>query len=274
VSAILFKPEPVSVKWVNPENAPGKWLKVTTEQKKLNFFENLSKSFLKFKIIIDDIFIDKQTKLLIDRQIRYLEELSASVELRSKAYVSSVGDLRIYELAVLENNRQALSALKDAKILVDANYNEYMKARELYLKEIDVLFSNQNKFYIKNTPRIGKSIATENFPKVDIKFTNEFLLKIREFELAREKSIRIQYVKELLEAKKQGWSKFAIGELKINYLQELGSVYNEVSLIEEIKRKYNEWQLNIPKFKLIARERIVNIKVIDEIWLKNISPDK
>jgi len=47
VSAILFKPEPVLVKWVNPENAPGKWLKVTTEQKKLNFFENLSKSFLK-----------------------------------------------------------------------------------------------------------------------------------------------------------------------------------------------------------------------------------
>jgi hypothetical protein len=276
VSAILFKPEPVLVKWVNPENAPGKWLKVTTEQKKLNFFENLSKSFLKFKIIIDDIFIDKQTKLLIDRQIRYLEELGGSVELRSKAYVSALGDLHIYQLAVIENNNspRSISALKAAKILVDNCNKELIEACNEYSQVSDALFSNRNKFYILNTPRIGKTIATENFPNVEIKFTNRELLAVREFELVIEKRMKIRHAKELFEARKQGLSKFAIAELKLTHIEEIALVYTQAEKIQEIHSKLEDAKLKRPECIKLAEERIAKVKFIDEIWLKNISPDK
>jgi len=276
VSAILFKPEPVSVKWVNPENAPGKWLKVITEQKKLSFFENLSKSFLKFKIIIDDIFIDKQTKLLIDRQIRYLEDLGGSVEFRTKAYVSALGDLHIYQLAVLENNYspRSISAFKAAKILVDNCNKELAEVCKEYSQASDALFSNRNIFYILNTPRIGKTIATENFPNVEINFTNRELLAVREFELVIEKRIKIRHAKELFEARKQGLSKFAIAELKLTHIEEIALVYNQVEKIQGIHSELEKAELNHPARTKLAEERIAKIKVIDEIWLKNISPDK
>jgi hypothetical protein len=213
---------------------------------------------------------------LIDRQIRYLEDLGGSVEFRTKAYVSALGDLHIYQLAVLENkySPRSISAFKAAKILVDNCNKELAEVCKEYSQASDALFSNRNIFYILNTPRIGKTIATENFPNVEINFTNIELLAVREFELVIEKRIKIRHAKELFEARKQGLSKFAIAELKLTHIEEIALVYNQVEKIQGIHSELEKAELNHPARTKLAEERIAKIKVIDEIWLKNISPDK